>query len=60
MKQRFVIQDRSFQNELQLTKDMTPNLFTNKILLITGGTGTFGNAVVDMALQNRLWRHSHL
>ena len=29
---------------------MNPNLFANKTLLITGGTGTFGNAVVDMAI----------
>jgi UDP-glucose 4-epimerase len=28
---------------------MTSNIFKEKILLITGGTGTFGNAVVDMA-----------
>ena len=28
---------------------MSPNPFANKTLLITGGTGTFGNAVVDMA-----------
>jgi UDP-N-acetylglucosamine 4,6-dehydratase/5-epimerase len=28
---------------------MDPSIFTNKTLLITGGTGTFGNAVVDMA-----------
>src|ERR1700734_3352587 len=27
----------------------TPTIFTEKTLLITGGTGTFGNAVVDMA-----------
>jgi UDP-glucose 4-epimerase len=28
---------------------MNPNIFEGKTLLITGGTGTFGNAVVDMA-----------
>ena len=28
---------------------MTSTLFQGKTLLITGGTGTFGNAVVDMA-----------
>src|SRR5215469_12104694 len=28
---------------------MTSDLFVAKTLLITGGTGTFGNAVVDMA-----------
>jgi len=29
--------------------EMGSNIFTGKTLLITGGTGTFGNAVVDMA-----------
>ena len=28
---------------------MTSTLFQGKTLLITGGTGTFGNAVLDMA-----------
>ena len=28
---------------------MDANIFAHKTLLITGGTGTFGNAVVDMA-----------
>jgi UDP-N-acetylglucosamine 4,6-dehydratase len=28
---------------------MEPNIFAGKTLLITGGTGTFGNAVVEMA-----------
>jgi len=28
---------------------MTKNMFAGKTLLITGGTGTFGNAVVDLA-----------
>jgi UDP-N-acetylglucosamine 4,6-dehydratase len=28
---------------------MKPNFFAGKTLLITGGTGTFGNAVVDLA-----------
>jgi UDP-N-acetylglucosamine 4,6-dehydratase/5-epimerase len=28
---------------------MDPNIFADKTLLITGGTGTFGNAVVNMA-----------
>ena len=30
-------------------KEMDPITFVGKTLLITGGTGTFGNAVVDMA-----------
>jgi UDP-glucose 4-epimerase len=30
-------------------KKVDLNIFTEKTLLITGGTGTFGNAVVDMA-----------
>jgi len=29
--------------------EMNNNIFAGKTLLITGGTGTFGNAVVDMA-----------
>jgi UDP-glucose 4-epimerase len=32
-----------------MANEMNLNLFGGKILLITGGTGTFGNAVVDMA-----------
>jgi UDP-glucose 4-epimerase len=32
---------------------MNLNLFAGKTLLITGGTGTFGNAVVDMAAKVR-------
>lgn len=32
-----------------MTKEMDSKIFAGKILLITGGTGTFGNAVVDMA-----------
>jgi len=32
-----------------MTKEM--NIFKGKTLLITGGTGTFGNAVVDMAVK---------
>src|SRR4051794_21055852 len=31
------------------TSDMTAKAFVGKTLLITGGTGTFGNAVVDIA-----------
>ena len=31
---------------------MERNLFLGKTLLITGGTGTFGNAVVDMACES--------
>ena len=31
---------------------MDTNTFAGKTLLITGGTGTFGNAVVDMARKN--------
>ena len=31
---------------------MQPDLFKGKTLLITGGTGTFGNAVVDLALRS--------
>jgi UDP-glucose 4-epimerase len=30
---------------------MSQNIFEGKTLLITGGTGTFGNAVVDMAVK---------
>jgi UDP-glucose 4-epimerase len=30
---------------------MSTNIFAGKTLLITGGTGTFGNAVVDMAIK---------
>ena len=32
-----------------MTKQMSPNIFDGKTLLITGGTGTFGNAVVERA-----------
>jgi UDP-N-acetylglucosamine 4,6-dehydratase len=32
-----------------VAEEMDLNLFAGKTLLITGGTGTFGNAVVDMA-----------
>jgi UDP-glucose 4-epimerase len=32
-----------------VTNQMKSSIFEEKILLITGGTGTFGNAVVDMA-----------
>jgi UDP-N-acetylglucosamine 4,6-dehydratase len=32
-----------------MTANMDTTLFAGKILLITGGTGTFGNAVVDLA-----------
>jgi UDP-glucose 4-epimerase len=38
-----IIQEKSVADEMDL------NLFAGKTLLITGGTGTFGNAVVDMA-----------
>jgi UDP-glucose 4-epimerase len=31
-----------------MTEDMDLNIFAGKTLLITGGTGTFGNAVVNM------------
>lgn len=33
---------------MSVIHDMKSNLFAGKTLLITGGTGTFGNAVVDM------------
>lgn len=32
-----------------MTNQVNSSIFAGKILLITGGTGTFGNAVVDMA-----------
>ncbi len=32
-----------------MANQLTSAIFTDKTLLITGGTGTFGNAVVDMA-----------
>lgn len=32
-----------------MTEEIISNIFIGKTLLITGGTGTFGNAVVDMA-----------
>ena len=32
-----------------VTNRMNSSIFVGKTLLITGGTGTFGNAVVDMA-----------
>ena len=32
-----------------MANTMTANMFVGKTLLITGGTGTFGNAVVEMA-----------
>jgi UDP-N-acetylglucosamine 4,6-dehydratase len=35
--------------EQSMTTEMDLNIFAEKTLLITGGTGTFGNAVVDMA-----------
>lgn len=35
--------------EMSMTDQMKLNDFMGKTLLITGGTGTFGNAVVDMA-----------
>jgi UDP-N-acetylglucosamine 4,6-dehydratase/5-epimerase len=31
---------------------MNNNIYSGKTLMITGGTGTFGNAVVDMATRN--------
>jgi UDP-glucose 4-epimerase len=34
---------------MSMADEMSINLFAGKTLLITGGTGTFGNAVVDMA-----------
>jgi UDP-N-acetylglucosamine 4,6-dehydratase/5-epimerase len=30
------------------------NLFKNKILMITGGTGSFGSAIVDKLLNSKL------
>src|ERR1039458_1276312 len=33
----------------RVANTMTANMFVGKTLLITGGTGTFGNAVVEMA-----------
>ena len=33
----------------KMTSEIDANIFKGKTLLITGGTGTFGNAVVDMA-----------
>jgi UDP-N-acetylglucosamine 4,6-dehydratase/5-epimerase len=32
-----------------VSKEMISNIFEGKVLLITGGTGTFGNAVLEMA-----------
>jgi UDP-N-acetylglucosamine 4,6-dehydratase/5-epimerase len=40
------LQGRNMRNK---DREMNLNIFTGKTLLITGGTGTFGNAVVDMA-----------
>ena len=33
---------------------MSPSLFTGKTLLITGGTGTFGNAVLRRFLDTEI------
>lgn len=35
-----------------MQKNLNKNLFENKILLITGGTGSFGNAVLDGFLES--------
>ena len=37
-----------------VTAQQQTQIFKDKTLLITGGTGTFGNAVVDMASQGRV------
>ena len=43
-----LLRSRSFTRG-KWAKEMDSSIFAGKTLLITGGTGTFGNAVVDMA-----------
>lgn len=35
------------------------SLFTGKTLMITGGTGSFGNAVLNLISQDRYWRNTY-
>lgn len=36
------------------------SLFTGKTLIITGGTGSFGNAVLNRFLRTTYWRNPYL
>jgi UDP-N-acetylglucosamine 4,6-dehydratase len=39
------------QSIIRKAREMNSDIFAERTLLITGGTGTFGNAVVDMAVR---------